>query len=146
MPQSSLHHGRKVYCLLALSSHTCQTRLSVILMQTEGLMFPLNRPRPSTPRSLAPKMIQLRFGANSPGPSPFYSPSANSVQHLRWVMWRRLTGIWFLVFVKYLLGQVWAWSVGLPSLANKSFAVSMLFINAILCVRTLDVNLLCIYL
>ncbi|XP_075891619.1 protein PAT1 homolog 2 [Nelusetta ayraudi] len=52
--------------------------------QTGGLMFPLNRPRPSTPRPLAPKMMQLRFGANSPGPSPFYSPSANSVQHLRY--------------------------------------------------------------
>lgn len=36
-----------------------------------------------TPQSFPPKMMQLRFGANSPRPSPFYSPSSNSVQHLR---------------------------------------------------------------
>ncbi|XP_069011719.1 protein PAT1 homolog 2 [Embiotoca jacksoni] len=48
--------------------------------QTRGFMFPLNRPCPSTPQSLAPKMMQLRFGANSPRPSPFYSPSSNLVQ------------------------------------------------------------------
>lgn len=81
MSNSSIQLGR--LDLLALSNHTYQSQQFVILMQTEGLMFPLNRPRPSTPRPLAPKMIQLRFGANSPGPSPFYSPSANSVQHLR---------------------------------------------------------------
>lgn len=40
---------------------------------------------PSTPQSLTPKMMQLRFGANSPRPSPFYSPSSNLVQHFRCV-------------------------------------------------------------
>ncbi|KAK5905928.1 hypothetical protein CgunFtcFv8_001838 [Champsocephalus gunnari] len=30
------------------------------------------------------KMIQLRFGANSPRPSAFYSPSSNPVQHCRY--------------------------------------------------------------
>ncbi|XP_051795593.1 protein PAT1 homolog 2 isoform X3 [Acanthochromis polyacanthus] len=43
--------------------------------------------QPLTPRQLynqplTPKMMQLRFGANSPRPSPFYSPSSNPVQHL----------------------------------------------------------------
>uniref|UniRef100_UPI0037E73AAA protein PAT1 homolog 2 n=1 Tax=Semicossyphus pulcher TaxID=241346 RepID=UPI0037E73AAA len=51
--------------------------------QTGGFLFPTNRPCPSTPQSLPPKMMQLRFGANSPRPSPFYSPSSNSVQHFR---------------------------------------------------------------
>ncbi|KAF3853569.1 hypothetical protein F7725_014257 [Dissostichus mawsoni] len=31
-----------------------------------------------------PKMMQLRFGANSPRPSAFYSPSSNPVQHFRY--------------------------------------------------------------
>ncbi|KAF3704443.1 Protein PAT1 -like protein 2 PAT1-like protein 2 Protein PAT1 -like protein a [Channa argus] len=52
--------------------------------QTGGFMFPLNRPCPSTPQSLTPKLMQLRFGANSPRPSPFYSPSSNPVQHFRY--------------------------------------------------------------
>ncbi|GAA6214226.1 protein PAT1 homolog 2 [Lates japonicus] len=52
--------------------------------QTGGFMFPSNRPCPSTPQSLTPKMMQLRFGANSPRPSPFYSPSSNPVQHFRY--------------------------------------------------------------
>ncbi|XP_043959213.1 protein PAT1 homolog 2 isoform X12 [Gambusia affinis] len=47
---------------------------------TGGFMFPPNRSCPSTPRPLAPKTMQLRFGANSPRPSPFYSPSTNPVQ------------------------------------------------------------------
>uniref|UniRef100_A0AAQ4Q8Q4 PAT1 homolog 2 n=1 Tax=Gasterosteus aculeatus aculeatus TaxID=481459 RepID=A0AAQ4Q8Q4_GASAC len=51
--------------------------------QTGGFMFPANRPCPSTPQSLTPKMMQLRFGANSPRPSPFYSPSSNPMQHFR---------------------------------------------------------------
>lgn len=56
------------------------------MKQTGGFMFPVNRPCPSTPQSLTPKMMQLRFGANSPRPSPFYSPSSNSVQHFRCVV------------------------------------------------------------
>ncbi|XP_068610816.1 protein PAT1 homolog 2 [Brachionichthys hirsutus] len=52
--------------------------------QTGGFAFPVNRPCPSTPQSLTPKMMQLRFGANSPRPSPVYSPSSNSVQHFRY--------------------------------------------------------------
>ncbi|XP_060884778.1 protein PAT1 homolog 2 isoform X1 [Labrus mixtus] len=51
--------------------------------QTGSFMLPSNHPCPSTPQSLPPKMMQLRFGANSPRPSPFYSPSSNSVQHFR---------------------------------------------------------------
>ncbi|XP_055006271.1 protein PAT1 homolog 2 isoform X2 [Boleophthalmus pectinirostris] len=47
--------------------------------QTNRFMFPPNRPCPSTP-----KMMQLRFGANSPRPSPFYSPSSNPVQRFRY--------------------------------------------------------------
>ncbi|XP_027885445.1 protein PAT1 homolog 2 isoform X1 [Xiphophorus couchianus] len=50
------------------------------LNQTGGFMFPPNRSCPSTPRPLIPKTMQLRFGANSPRPSPFYSPSTNPVQ------------------------------------------------------------------
>ena len=30
-----------------------------------------------------PKMMHLRFGANSPGPSPYYSPSSTPVQPIR---------------------------------------------------------------
>ncbi|XP_054454963.1 protein PAT1 homolog 2 [Anoplopoma fimbria] len=52
--------------------------------QIGGFMFPTNRPCPSTPQSLTPKMMQLRFGANSPRPSPFYSPSSNPMQHFRY--------------------------------------------------------------
>ncbi|XP_014902206.1 protein PAT1 homolog 2 [Poecilia latipinna] len=50
------------------------------LNQMGCFMFPPNRSSPSTPRPLTPKTMQLRFGANSPRPSPFYSPSANPVQ------------------------------------------------------------------
>ncbi|KAF7659528.1 hypothetical protein LDENG_00296130 [Lucifuga dentata] len=52
--------------------------------QMGAFMFPLNRPHPSTPQSLTPKMMQLRFGANSPRPSPFYSPSVNPVKPFRY--------------------------------------------------------------
>ncbi|XP_061910852.1 protein PAT1 homolog 2 isoform X3 [Entelurus aequoreus] len=52
--------------------------------ETGGFMYPANRPCPSTPRPLPPKVMQLRFGANSPRPSPFYSPSVNPVQHVRY--------------------------------------------------------------
>ncbi|XP_076615342.1 protein PAT1 homolog 2 [Chaetodon auriga] len=52
--------------------------------QTGGFRFPGSRPCPSTPQSMTPKMMQLRFGANSPRPSPFYSPLSNSVQHFRY--------------------------------------------------------------
>uniref|UniRef100_A0A8D3B4H4 PAT1 homolog 2 n=2 Tax=Scophthalmus maximus TaxID=52904 RepID=A0A8D3B4H4_SCOMX len=52
--------------------------------QPGRFMFPSSRPCPSTPQSLTPKMMQLRFGANSPRPSPFYSPSSNPVQHFRY--------------------------------------------------------------
>uniref|UniRef100_A0A668AHG0 PAT1 homolog 2 n=1 Tax=Myripristis murdjan TaxID=586833 RepID=A0A668AHG0_9TELE len=52
--------------------------------QTGAFPFPLSRPCPSTPQSLNPKMMQLRFGTNSPRPSPVYSPSSNPVQHLRY--------------------------------------------------------------
>ncbi|CAL8303344.1 unnamed protein product [Lota lota] len=41
-------------------------------------------PALDTAHILTPKMMQLRFGANSPGPSPFYSPSTNPVQPLRY--------------------------------------------------------------
>uniref|UniRef100_A0A3P8PDU6 mRNA decay factor PAT1 domain-containing protein n=1 Tax=Astatotilapia calliptera TaxID=8154 RepID=A0A3P8PDU6_ASTCA len=49
--------------------------------QTRAFMFPPTHPCPSTPQT--PKMMQLRFGANSPRPSPFYSPS-NPVQPFRY--------------------------------------------------------------
>ncbi|XP_072312254.1 protein PAT1 homolog 2 [Eucyclogobius newberryi] len=47
--------------------------------QTNRFMFTPNRQCPSTP-----KMMHLRFGANSPRPSPFYSPSSNPVQRFRY--------------------------------------------------------------
>ncbi|XP_030611389.1 protein PAT1 homolog 2 isoform X3 [Archocentrus centrarchus] len=50
--------------------------------QTRAFMFPPTCPCPSTPQT--PKMMQLRFGANSPRPSPFYSPSSNPVQPFRY--------------------------------------------------------------
>ncbi|XP_062331554.1 protein PAT1 homolog 2 isoform X1 [Osmerus eperlanus] len=46
--------------------------------QTVDFLSPASRPCPSTP-----KMVQLRFGANSPRPSPFYSPSSNPLQRFR---------------------------------------------------------------
>ncbi|XP_019734310.1 protein PAT1 homolog 2 isoform X1 [Hippocampus comes] len=52
--------------------------------QTGRFGYPANRLCPSTPQPLAPKMMQLRFGPNSPRPSPFYSPSSNPVQHFRY--------------------------------------------------------------
>ncbi|XP_022598057.1 protein PAT1 homolog 2 [Seriola dumerili] len=51
-------------------------------VSTGRFMFPSTHRCPSTP--LNPKMMQLRFGANSPRPSPFDSPSSNPVQHFRY--------------------------------------------------------------
>ncbi|KAM6951160.1 protein PAT1 homolog 2 [Aplochiton taeniatus] len=51
---------------------------------TEALHSPSKHSCPSTPQSLTPKMMQLRFGANSPRPSPIYSPSNNPVQRFRY--------------------------------------------------------------
>uniref|UniRef100_A0A3Q2QH06 PAT1 homolog 2 n=1 Tax=Fundulus heteroclitus TaxID=8078 RepID=A0A3Q2QH06_FUNHE len=50
---------------------------------TGSFPFAPSRPCPSTPRPLTPKIIQLRFGANSPRPSPVYSPTVNPVQPLQ---------------------------------------------------------------
>ncbi|KAM4597600.1 protein PAT1 homolog 2-like [Polymixia lowei] len=47
-----------------------------------GLYRPFGQRAP--PQPLTPKMMQLRFGANSPRPSPFYSPSSNPVQQFRY--------------------------------------------------------------
>ncbi|KAL0984488.1 hypothetical protein UPYG_G00142140 [Umbra pygmaea] len=51
--------------------------------QKRGFLSSSPRPCPSTPQPLTPKMMQLRFGANSPRPFPFYSPSSNPVQRFR---------------------------------------------------------------
>ncbi|XP_029384028.1 protein PAT1 homolog 2 [Echeneis naucrates] len=51
--------------------------------QMERFMFSSTH-CPSTPQSLTPKMMQLRFGANSPRPSPFDSPLSNPVQQFRY--------------------------------------------------------------
>lgn len=58
--------------------------LSILLNQMGSFRFPPNHSCPSTP--LAPKVMQLRFGANSPRPSSFYSPSLNSVEPFGWVV------------------------------------------------------------
>lgn len=96
-PLTPRQHYNQVYSLInptysdTLTAHVftkkSETLMSdvFVLNQTGGFMFPTNRPCPSTPQSLPPKMMQLRFGANSPRPSPFYSPSSNSVQHFRCV-------------------------------------------------------------
>ncbi len=76
-----------------------------VLHQTGGFMFPTNRPCPSTPQSLTPKMMQLRFGANSPRPSPFYSPSSNSVQHFRCVTILCISQECLICGLKYLSAQ-----------------------------------------
>ncbi|XP_053721859.1 protein PAT1 homolog 2 isoform X1 [Synchiropus splendidus] len=52
--------------------------------QNGGFLFPTNRPCPSTPRSFPPKMMQLRFGANSPRPTHYNSPHSNPVQRFRY--------------------------------------------------------------
>ncbi|KAM9773271.1 protein PAT1 homolog 2 isoform 1-T1 [Syngnathus typhle] len=46
--------------------------------------YPKNQPRHSTPLSLTPKMMQLRFGPESPRLSPFYSTLSSPVQHFRY--------------------------------------------------------------
>ncbi|XP_056286552.1 protein PAT1 homolog 2 [Pseudoliparis swirei] len=51
--------------------------------QTGGFMFPTSQPCPSSPQPLTSKMMHLRFGADSPRPSPVYSPSSNPMQHFR---------------------------------------------------------------
>ncbi|XP_010892621.1 protein PAT1 homolog 2 [Esox lucius] len=51
--------------------------------QTRSFLSSSPRPCPSTPQPLTPKMMQLRFGANSPRPFPFYSPSSNPVHRFR---------------------------------------------------------------
>ncbi|KAG9350028.1 hypothetical protein JZ751_026381 [Albula glossodonta] len=50
--------------------------------QSAGLRSPSSCPRPIS-QPFTPKMMQLRFGAHSPSPAPFYSPSANPVQRFR---------------------------------------------------------------
>ncbi|KAI1896371.1 hypothetical protein AGOR_G00094100 [Albula goreensis] len=50
--------------------------------QSGGLRSPSSCPRPIS-QPFTPKMMQLRFGAHSPSPAPFYSPSANPVQRFR---------------------------------------------------------------
>lgn len=66
-----------------LSKSTCVWLVMLFCAQTGGFIFPTNGPCPSTPQPLTPKMMHLRFGANSPRPSPFYSPSSNPMQHFR---------------------------------------------------------------
>ncbi|XP_064180631.1 protein PAT1 homolog 2 isoform X1 [Anguilla rostrata] len=51
--------------------------------QSGGLRSPSSCPRPPVSQAFTPKMMQLRFGAHSPTPAPFYSPSANPVQRFR---------------------------------------------------------------
>ncbi|KAF7204448.1 protein PAT1 homolog 2 isoform X2 [Nothobranchius furzeri] len=51
--------------------------------QMGNFVFPPNHPCHSTAQPLSPKIMQLRFGANSPGHSPFYSPSTNPVEPFR---------------------------------------------------------------
>lgn len=63
-----------------------------VLKQTRAFMFPPTHPCPSTPQT--PKMMQLRFGANSPRPSPFYSPSSNPVQPFRCLTLMLLKRVW----------------------------------------------------
>ncbi|XP_037546946.1 protein PAT1 homolog 2 [Nematolebias whitei] len=52
--------------------------------QTGDFRFPPNHPCPSSPRPLAPKVMQLHFGTNSPRPSTFYSPSSTPVEPFRY--------------------------------------------------------------
>lgn len=112
----------------------CDSWRSFVLNQTGGFMFPMNRPCPSTPQSLTPKMMQLRFGANSPRPSPFYSPSSNSVQHFRWVMMMCISqeclicGTYSSAELKYQL-YLWLGSLGHPSWVYKSLFIHLTFIN-----------------
>lgn len=76
--------------------------ISIVLNQPGAFMFPLNRPCPSTPQSLTPKLMQLRFGANSPRPSPFYSPASNPVQPIRCVITLRISQECYVcVFIKW---------------------------------------------
>ncbi|XP_061086759.1 protein PAT1 homolog 2 isoform X2 [Conger conger] len=51
--------------------------------QSGSLRSPSSFPRPPVSQAFTPKMMQLRFGAHSPTPAPFYSPSANPVQRFR---------------------------------------------------------------
>lgn len=114
--------------------------LCFVLKQTGGFMFPVNRPCPSTPQSLTPKMMQLRFGANSPRPSPFYSPSSNSVQHFRCVMMLGLSQICLICgmypsakFERWV--YLWPGSLVRSSWAFKSFVIHQAFINFIQSLR-----------
>uniref|UniRef100_A0A3Q2D5I2 PAT1 homolog 2 n=1 Tax=Cyprinodon variegatus TaxID=28743 RepID=A0A3Q2D5I2_CYPVA len=70
--------GHAVYRNTSLDNVRAKTSIS-FGCRWRGFMFPPNRPCPSTPRPLTPKIMQLRFGADSPRPSPFYSPSTNRV-------------------------------------------------------------------
>lgn len=99
----------------------------VVLNQTGGFRFPMNRPCPSTPQSLTPKMMQLRFGANSPRPSSFYSPSSNPLQHFRCVMILCISQECLICSLKYLSAKVseyqvylWLGSLVHPSRVYKT--------------------------
>lgn len=118
-----------------------------VLNQTGGFMFPINRPCPSTPQSLTPKMMQLRFGANSPRPSPFYSPSSNSVQHFRCVTISCIAQQCLICRPEVFVNRVWVSSIFMTwkscsSLTSvyKTLFIDLTFINFIqslaLCVFT----------
>uniref|UniRef100_A0A6Q2YFD0 mRNA decay factor PAT1 domain-containing protein n=1 Tax=Esox lucius TaxID=8010 RepID=A0A6Q2YFD0_ESOLU len=66
---------------LQVSHYSCVLVVEIdsLFTQTRSFLSSSPRPCPSTPQPLTPKMMQLRFGANSPRPFPFYSPSSNPV-------------------------------------------------------------------
>uniref|UniRef100_A0A8C4Z3N2 PAT1 homolog 2 n=1 Tax=Gadus morhua TaxID=8049 RepID=A0A8C4Z3N2_GADMO len=49
-----------------------------------SLVQPRQTPPPQYSQPQTPKMMHLRFGANSPGPSPYYSPSSTPMQPIRY--------------------------------------------------------------
>ncbi|CAL8307889.1 unnamed protein product [Boreogadus saida] len=49
-----------------------------------SLVQPRQTAPPQYSQPQTPKMMHLRFGANSPGPSPYYSPSSTPVQPIRY--------------------------------------------------------------
>ncbi|KAL4658376.1 hypothetical protein GN956_G2026 [Arapaima gigas] len=52
-------------------------------VQRGGFLSPSSRSSASISQSFTPKMMELRFGAHSPSPVPFCSPSVNALQRFR---------------------------------------------------------------
>ncbi|XP_037134329.1 protein PAT1 homolog 2 [Syngnathus acus] len=81
------HHENVSACFMPMMPgppYSCRPLTQMQQYNQTEFGYPKNQPRHSTPLSLTPKMMQLRFGPDSPRLSPFYSTLSSPVQHFRY--------------------------------------------------------------